>query len=383
MKKRELGFVGGVVIGGVMLLTLLVCPSQMRVQITNDQLYEGVSVTKQDVRVETASWLGLWKETKDVDVKNVDDEEIIVSTGWLSRHFDLDKIPVSYLVAKYDGIEYQYDDPKLKATDFQVQAVYADKHVEDVPKDAMTVHTDGLSTEDVMSVKVEAFGESCDVMVRPVLVAGVIGSYDGGLKVGETFDKSKLKVSVKFADGATRTLDDWSCDFEGSVSADTKIEVVSKKYGKGVVTVDTSNIKDYQLDYRKSVYEGDVLQPQDIAFTVVFEDGKETAVEDLTFDEFTVFKGTKVSMKSSLLGTISCVVNPIGVEKVVADTVATMNRELVVQKLTLVYTDGHKRPLDMSDVKFVTDLKKPLKRGQNQIVFQWKNHEYQFSVLMM
>lgn len=383
MKKRMicLGITG--ILCVIVLIILCVAPLRIRLQFKTNRLYEGVPVTKDDVVVETASVLNLWNESAAASIDNQDDDILQVSSGMLSRTFAVDKIPVSYIAAEYSGVEYQFDEPSLKPVDFHVQAIYADGHVEELLSDKIKVHKDGLSTKSAMTVQVEAFGETCDVLVRPVQVSGLMVSYKNGLHVGDTFDKKQLEVSVKFADGMTRKIDDWTCDFEGVVSADSKIEVISKQYGKGYLTVDMSNIKDYKLEYTRSVYEGDVLKPSDVKLSVVYSDDRVEEVKDVTFDEIRVFKGTKVAMKSSLLGSMNCVVNPIGVEKVVADTAASMNRELTVRGLTLVYQDGHQVSLDMKNVSFVTDLSKPLKSGQNEIVFRWYDHEYRFQVLIL
>lgn len=227
-------------------------------------------------------------------------------------------------------------------------------------------------------VPLQAFGESVNVTIRPIKVTNLQVSYQGGLRVGETFDKKKLKVTVQFADGTKREVSDVSCDFEGNVTVDTEVLVVSKTYGEAVLRVDKSNIDSFDMDYRHTIYEGDVVEPKDLKFVVKYTDGSGEEVKDLSFDAVQVFPGTKITFSSSLFGTMNGTLSPVAVKRVDARSVLDTKGKLVVEKLTFVYADGHTKELNLDEITWLTDLSKPLSAGNHEIKFQWCGHSYSF-----
>lgn len=366
----------------IFVISFFVVPCRMRVSVQTDNLYKGVSVTKKDLKVEIAPAIGSWKETSDFRLQNVSDRQLLLQKRWLSRSVQVDKVPVSFIAAEYRGVIHQFDNIDLQLNDFKVQATYANKHIADVD----TFEIEQKKVDDKKSdifVTVTALGESYDVVVHPVSLLRLDVSYQDGLHIGDEFDKSKMEVAARFSDGMTRKLDDWTCSFEGVVKADSKIEVISKKYGQGVLQIDMSNIKDYKLSYTRTIYAGDVLTSKDVKLTIIYTNGETKDVTNLSFNDVQVFVGTKVMMKSDLFGTLTCVVNPSKVKKVSGDCASDMNGRLTVRGITFVYDDGHQQVLDMKDVKFVTDLSKKLSVGQHEIIFQWFGQEYRFPVRVM
>lgn len=381
MRTRKIGMcVFSCILFASLTAFLFFMPARIRVSVNTNHLYDGVDVTSSDINVETAAVLGPWHRVTDASLSDISDKGFSVQAGMLSQSVKTDKIPVSFLAAEYVGLWYAGDEFSISESDVRVQANYYDGHVETLKDFQMDTQVDEKSQ--LATVTISALGESCQLSGTPVHVSGLLIEYKGKLQIGDTFDKEKMTVYVRFDDGMKRKIDDWSCDFEGVVTSESKIEVVSEKYGKDVLTPDTSNIKDYKLSYTRTVYEGDVLKPSDVKLTVIYTDDTTKEVNDLTFDEIRVFSGTKVTMKSELFGSMTCVVKPVKVTEVQADCAASMDRHVTVRKLTAVYSDGHMKEIPSSEIEMVSDLSQPLKAGTNQLKFKWLGHEYSFKVII-
>lgn len=383
MKKRKMKWSRLQILIGMLtgLFCLLLyfgfCPWFLQVDLKENIWYEGQSVQKKDLQVETVSLFGLSRKCKDFTLSQTEDEWRI-SHGTLSTDIILDGIPIAYLDGVYDGKLYQYDDVQIKAQDFTLRAIYENDVAKQLTQEQFQVGKLPDTLEQDFVVQLKAFGKSVNITIRPIKVTNLQVSYQGGLHVGETFDKKKLKVTVQFADGTKREVSDVSCDFEGTVTADTEVSVVSKTYGEAVLRVDKSNIDSFDMDYRHAIYEGDVVEPKDLKFVVKYTDGSVEEVKDLSFDAVQVFPGTKITFSSSLFGTMNGTLSPVAVKRVDASSVLDSKGKIFVEKLTFVYADGHMKELNLDEITWLTDLSKPLSAGNHEIKFQWCGHSYSF-----
>lgn len=388
MKKRKVKWSRRQILTGMLiglfclLLCFVFCPWFLQVALKENVWYEGQSVQKENLQVETVSLFGLSRKCKDFTLVQTEDKWQI-SHGTLGTDIILDGIPIAYLDGVYDGKLYQYDDVRINAQDFTLNAVYENGMVKPLTQEQFEVSKLPDTLEQDFVVQLKAFGESVNVTIRPIKVINLQVSYQGGLHVGETFDKKKLKVTVQFADGTKRDVSDVSCDFEGIVTADTEVSVVSKMYGKAVLRVDKSNIDSFDMDYRHTIYEGDVVEPKDLKFVVKYTDGSGEEVKDLSFDAVQVFPSTKITFSSSLFGTMNGTLSPVVVKRVDAKSVLDTKGKLVVEKLVFVYADGHTKELNLDEITWMTDLLKPLSAGNHEIKFQWCGHSYSFMTIIL
>lgn len=383
MKKRKVKWSRRQILTGMLiglfclLLCFVFCPWFLQVALKENVWYEGQSVQKENLQVETVSLFGLSRKCKDFTLFQTEDKWQI-SHGTLVTDITLNGIPIAYLDGVYDGKLYQYDAVQIKAHDFILSAVYENGVMKQLTEDQFQMGKLPDTLEQDFVVPLQAFGESVNVTIRPIKVTNLQVSYQGGLRVGETFDKKKLKVTVQFADGTKREVSDVSCDFEGIVTVDTEVLAVSKTYGEAVLRVDKSNIDSFDMDYRHTIYEGDVVEPKDLKFVVKYTDGSGEEVKDLSFDAVQVFPGTKITFSSSLFGTMNGTLSPVVVKRVDARSVLDTKGKLVVEKLTFVYADGHTKELNLDEITWLTDLSKPLSAGNHEIKFQWCGHSYSF-----
>lgn len=354
-------------------------PYGMEVTTSIQRIYEREDVEKSDIKVKTKSLLGISRETDEYAIVNEsDDKTVVIRCGLLERRFEFNKIPVSYVKADYKGKIYQHDSVKLTDDMFSVSLVYHDGKTTTLTSSDYQV--DGLPdvlSEDV-SVKIDAYGYQSNVTVRPIKIVSLDAVYDGGLKIGDTFDMSKVSVTVRFADGTNKEVDDISSSFEGVVTADSDINIVSEKYGDIDLPIDKSNVKGYDVSYADKIYEGDVITADKLKISAQFEDGTSEEIKDLTMDEVCVFEATQVKALSKAFGTLKCTITPVAVKEIVADASVDSENHLTFHGLQFVYTDGTTKDLNMDDVTFVTDLSVPIKMGQNEIKFTWFEHEYSF-----
>lgn len=383
MKIRKVKWFNFIIWTGMSIgLMILLCvgvflPYRLEVTVKTDRLYENQSVQKQDLQVETVSLFGLRTTCESFDVKSHNDM-LTVQSGGLSMDIEVNPIPVSYLTAEYHGKLYQFDKLNMKQSDFLVRAVYEDSMVKDVDTSHIDMGKFPIDSKEDFVMTLKAFGKSVNVMIRPIKVMNLQVSYQDGLHIGDTFDKTKLQMTVQFADGVKRSVKDFSCDFEGIVQSDSQICVVSDVYGESVLQVDKSNIESYDMEYRHPVYEGDVLKPEDLKFSVIYTDKSVAEITDLSFDPVQVFPGTKVNFASKLFGTMSGVINPVRVQEITATSFVDKEGKLVVETIQLLYADGHVRELSVNDVTWITDLSKPLQAGNHEIQFDWCGHKYSF-----
>lgn len=351
-------------------------PTSINVKAESNRIYEMTDVTKDDISVYSRTLFGSESKIADYDVKNEDDDKtIIVTAGHMSKKCVLNKIPVEYITAEYKDTVFPGD--KLSADKFLVKAVYKDNTTKKLSTSEYTLSDLPNVMEDkVVSVKVKSDGGNATVKIRPVKVSGLKVSYDGDLKVGDIFDISKVKMIVTFEDGSSKTADDISSDFEGTVAMDSVIIIKSKRYGEQKLSIDTSNISKLDIGYAKNVYEGDELTPDILKITATMADNTTSEVKGLSFDSVHVFYGDVVEAKSESLGTLKCTIKPVKVTDFTVDASVKNDDTLHVRGLTAVYEDGTTKKLNMSDVEFVTDMSQKLTTGKNQIKFKWFGHEF-------
>lgn len=376
-KKLKRGVLSGVLvlscaIGGYVFFV----PTSINVKAESNRIYEMTDVTKDDISVYSRTLFGSESKIADYDVKNEDDDKtIVVTAGHMSKKCVLNKIPVEYVTAEYKDTVFPGD--KLSADKFLVKAVYKDNTTKKLSTSEYTLSDLPNTMEDkVVSVKVKSDGGNVTVKIRPVKVSGLMVSYDGNLKVGDTFDISKVKMTVTFEDGSSKTADDISSDFEGTVAMDSVITIKSKRYGEQKLSIDTSNISKLDIGYTKNVYEGDELTPDILKITATMADNTTSEVKGLSFDNIHAFYGDVVEAKSESLGTLKCTIKPVKVTDFTVDASVKNDDTLHVRGLTAVYEDGTTKKLNMSDVEFVTDMSQKLKTGENQIKFKWFGHEF-------
>lgn len=376
-KKLKRGVLSGMLvlscaIGGYVFFV----PTSINVKAESNRIYEMTDVTKDDISVYSRTLFGSESKIADYDVKNEDDDKtIVVTAGHMSKKCVLNKIPVEYVTAEYKDTVFPGD--KLSADKFLVKAVYKDNTTKKLSISEYTLSDLPNTMEDkVVSVKVKSDGGNVTVKIRPVKVSGLMVSYDGNLKVGDTFDISKVKMTVTFEDGSSKTADDISSDFEGTVAMDSVITIKSKRYGEQKLSIDTSNISKLDIGYTKNVYEGDELTPDILKITATMADNTTSEVKGLSFDNIHAFYGDVVEAKSESLGTLKCTIKPVKVTDFTVDASVKNDDTLHVRGLTAVYEDGTTKKLNMSDVEFVTDMSQKLKTGENQIKFKWFGHEF-------
>lgn len=376
-KKLKRGVLSGMLvlscaIGGYVFFV----STSINVKAESNRIYEMTDVTKDDISVYSRTLFGSESKIADYDVKNEDDDKtIVVTAGHMSKKCVLNKIPVEYVTAEYKDTVFPGD--KLSADKFLVKAVYKDNTTKKLSTSEYTLSDLPNTMEDkVVSVKVKSDGGNVTVKIKPVKVSGLMVSYDGNLKVGDTFDISKVKMTVTFEDGSSKTADDISSDFEGTVAMDSVITIKSKRYGEQKLSIDTSNISKLDIGYTKNVYEGDELTPDILKITATMADNTTSEVKGLSFDNIHAFYGDVVKAKSESLGTLKCTIKPVKVTDFTVDASVKNDDTLHVRGLTAVYEDGTTKKLNMSDVEFVTDMSQKLKTGENQIKFKWFGHEF-------
>ena len=351
-------------------------PTSINVKAESNRIYEMTDVEKKDIKVYSHTLSGIEKEVDDYKVENRDDDKtIVVTSGKLSQECVLNKIPVEYITAKYDGTVFPGD--KISVDKFKVVAVYKDGTTKKLSQDEYTLENMPDVVEKDVSVKVKSDAGNASVKIRPVKVQKLEAVYDGGLKVGDTFDISKVKCVVTFEDGTSKEVADVTSDFKGAVALDSAITIKAGNYGETKLPVDTSGIAKFDIGYTKELYEGDELTPEILKITATMADGTTNELSGLAFDATHVFNGDVVQVKSEGLGsTLKCTIKLVKAVDFEVKASVKNDDTLNVKGITAVFEDGKKKDIDMSNVSFVTDMTKKLQTGENELKFKWFDHEF-------
>lgn len=378
----KLGF--EIVVLIVLLVFLLIGffrPWTLNVEVLSHSIYDGQQVERKDLVVTSQTLLGVCRTEKSYKLENEKDgKTIVVKSRGISKEFHLKKIPVSYLQAEYIGRFYQYDAAILTADDFYVRKVYGDNTVAELPFEEYKIEgVPETFTEDV-TVKIVSGEHSTNVTIRPIQVLSLEAIYNEGLHIGDTFDVKNVTLRVRFEDGETIYEKELTSDFSGVVAADSKIKVHSDVYGDVDLPVDKSNVANYDIKCKEKIYEGDLLTKNSFDLAAIMSDGTRVPITDFSFEDLRIFTETKVEIAANGFGTLKCTMKPIAMKEIIADASVTNENKLKIRGLTMVYTDGQKKSLNMDDVTFVTDLDKPISIGENTVKFKLGDHEYTFVV---
>lgn len=221
----------------------------------------------------------------------------------------------------------------------------------------------------------------CDFDLHKVVVRELTAVYQGTLRVSDSFDRTKVRVTRTYADGKSEEVNEFSVEQEPGVLLEDTTVYIKTDHGNCSLPLHPVKAAGLSCTYTGTLYAGDAPDPSKLKAVLSFADGstKETDEAVMAADPLTGPADVKVTTPY-VSGTVH--IDPVRVKDISAEGTDDLREEQVLSlsTLTLTYEDGHTKSISADEVTFKDDVSKPLLAGTNRFRFAYKGQTYLLEV---
>lgn len=341
-------------------------PVNLSVKTNTENMYADDELQTDNVEVSTVSIFGFKKKTTDAVILASDDNQTLtVYSHELKKQVPTNMIGVTKHEIDYDGVIYVGD--TLDVSKFKIKSYYSDGTFRYISNFILSDTKVPMAKK--YSIELQTPAGIADAVLCPVVPDSIEAVYKGA-KVGDAFDKSKIQAKLHFPDGHTSKLTDFTVVDAPKVLTKDVTVTIKSNYGEGGCSIEPVKVKELTAVYTQPLYEGDVLQKENIQIQAVMDDGNSIPVTDFSFDN-----KTSVKIKTDVLiqtdyGEATLTVEPVGIKsvKINTDGLPYVGEDMNLVSADIVYQDDTKKMIDVQDMELQTDVAS-LPAGKQDVTF--------------
>ena len=273
MWKKILIIVAVLVVAALGVAAYMV-PMSLRINVDKD-IYMFDKLNKEDIQVYAASYLGKltpvdfkYEESRENNVLTLD-----VSAGRLSGIYQKPLIT--------GKLEVIYDADVIEGDRFKKSAIKATYTYEDGKTEIPTIKdckAPDIFTKDT-AIQVETSHGKAEVQVWVSSVNKIEAVYDATVHQGDEYNEKNIKVSVSFANGATKDNVEFVCLKAPKYINEKTTLSISTSYGDAECEIKPVKASGIKFDGKTRYHENDVFQPKKV--TIAYGDGEEVSTSDI------------------------------------------------------------------------------------------------------